>query len=150
MEGFFCVFFDFFTQAGQKHKGECHQPPHKPKKIRQAVAQPEKPPAEQPEIEGPACQAEQGPVQPDLSAPGLLGPQKERQSGPQPEQQVQQRTQQGQMHPHPKDAEQVVQHSGGQAQHHGLKKSRPLGGYVHRHPPSRREISPPLPRRSSS
>ena len=49
------------------------------------------------------------------------------------------------MNPHPKDAEQVVQHSGGQAQHHGLKKSRPLGGYIHRHPPSRRESSPPLP-----
>ena len=114
------------------------------------VAHPQHPGAEQPEVRPAPQKQKHRPVQPHHPAPGPLGPEEQRRRQGHPEQQVQGGAQQGQPHPHPQDAEQVVQQSGGQPQPQGLDHRPGLGGYIGRHPPSSRANRPTRSRPPSS
>ena len=145
-KGVFSKFSDFF-QNGQKDPDWNRQNPQKDgRPVGHPVAQPQEKPAEAPEIDPSPHHAEHSAVQPDAAAPGLMGPEKEGQRGHDPEQQVQRRSQQRDLHPDPEDPEQVVQHPQDRPQQQGLTQGSALLDHVDGHPPSRRLSRPPRSR----
>lgn len=149
MKGVFQKNFDFFCQSLHQNQRECKNPPNHSGNVCEKIADFQKPGTQQPEIEDPSAENKNCAIQPDLSPPGPLGPDEQSRHRREPEQQVQQRAQQGELYPHPQDAEQVVDHPHGAAQQQGLAQGPELLEKVHRHPPSRRERKPP-PRRPAS
>jgi len=150
MKGVFEKNFEFFCCGAQEDQRECENFPNNGRNIGKKIADFQKPGAQKPKIEHAAQKDEGCAIQPDLSAPGPLGPDEEGGGRQDPEGEVQQRPQQGQLDPDAQDAEQVVNQPGGQPQAHRLEKSRPLGGNFRGHPPSSREKNPPRPRSVSS
>ncbi len=82
--------------------------PHRPNKICKPVAQPQKAPAQGPEVEGAADQHPGQQVAPHLPPARHGGIHKEGHRHHQPEQQVQQSADKGDGQAHPQDAQQVV------------------------------------------
>lgn len=148
-KGVFYKFSNSFENPPDKTQRNGQNCQKKDGQICQPIAQAQHPRAEYPEIDPAPRHAEGRTVQPDLAPPGLLRPNEQGCGGGEPEQQIQNRPQQGQMHPHPQDAKQIVQHPKGQPQDHRLHQGTALLGHFNRHPPSRRPNNPPLVRRSS-
>ena len=145
-EDVFYKFSDFFHNRQGQPQGKGQNTQKSGGQVGSQVAQAEQPGADGPEIEGSAGQTEGRAVQPDLPAPGILGPEEQPPRSRQPEQQVQYRPQGRDFHPHPQDAEQVVQHPHAAAQEQGLTQGPGLLGQIDAHPPSSRETSPPRDR----
>ena len=150
MKGVFQKNFDFFCQSLQQNQRECKNPPNHSGNVCEKIADFQKPGTQQPEIEDPSAENKNCAIQPDLSPPGPLGPDEQRDGQQHPEQKIQQGAQQRQLHSYPEDAEDVVNQSGAQSQAHRLEKSRPLGSNFRGHPPSSRDKNPPRLRSVSS
>ena len=106
--------------------------------------------AQQPKIGRPAHQKETRSVQPDLSAPGPLGPDEQGQRHPQPERQIQQSAQRRHRQAPTQDPQQVVHQPRRRSQRQSLDQSLALLGHRDRHPRSSRAKKPLPPPASSS
>lgn len=148
-EDVFCNFSDFFQNSPCRPQRKGQNAQKEGDKIGAQVAQAEQPGADGQKIQGAADQAEHGAVEAYLTAPGPLGPEEQGGGGAQPEQQIQEGAQGAELHPHPEDTEQVVDHPHAAAQEQGLAQGPDLLGQVDGHPPSRRLKNPP-PRRPGS
>ena len=82
--------------------------PHHPNKIGQPVAQPQKAPAQGPEVEPAAGQYPGQQIAPHLSPARHRGVDKDGRRHHQPEQQVQQSPDEGEGQAYPQDAQQIV------------------------------------------
>lgn len=152
MKVIFCKFFDFFTQPQKKGGREDGRPAEKARQIGQEVAQLEDGPAQQQEIARRAAQ-DGGDVEDAHSAvPHRHGIDEKGRGDRDPKQQVEEAPQQGQAHPDPKHAEQVVQHAHRRPQGQRAGQGEGLGGDGDLHPSQRkrRERKPPLSRGVSS
>ena len=111
--------------------------------IGQAKAEGQNQRADRPKIDPATHQAEGRTVQPNFSAPGLLGPDKQHQSRRQPEQQIQRRAQQRDSDPGPQYPEQVIDDPHGTSQKQRLAQCTCLLSHIDCHPPNSRPNSPP-------
>lgn len=142
-EDVFYNFSDFFQNRPHHPQRKGQNAQKEGDKVGAQVSQAEEPGAYDPEVERPADQTEHRAVEPDLTAPGPLGPNEQGSRGSQPEQQIQEGPQQDKLYPHPEDAEQVVYHPHAAAQEQGLAQGPGLLGQIDGHPPSRRLKNPP-------
>lgn len=149
-EDVFCNFSDFFQNGPCRPQWKGQNAQKEGDEIGAQVAQAKQPGADGQEIQGAAQQAEHGAVEAHPAAPGPLGPEEQGGRGAQPEQQVQEGPQEAELHPHPEDAEQVVDHAHAAAQEQSLAQGPDLLGHIDGHPPSRRRKNPPSRRPDSA
>lgn len=150
MKDFFCDFLNFFPHGCQTNQGVCKNSPNNFHKIRCQVADFQYPAAQLPKIQRPAGKQKDRAVQPDLSAPGPLRPEKQRRGHSHPENKIQRRPQKRHAQPHPQHAEHVVQNAHAHAQTHCLEQRLGLLLHGNGHPRIKRAKNPPRSRPPSS
>jgi len=129
MKEIFCKFFKFFQKPSQQPYREHRQSAQRLHEIGHAVADFDSQTADGEKVDRAAHKQPRRPVQPDISPPGVQGPQKQHGCDRQPEHKIQNAAQQGQADPDAQDAKQVVQHPRGHPQRQRLQHGPALLGH---------------------
>lgn len=134
MEVVFCSLFNFFALPAQEHQRGHGQPPEEGGGVGHSLGEKAHRAAEQEEVGRRPQKEGQGHVNPQLPAPGGDGVEEEPGGDHHPEQQVQDRPQQGEPDPAPEQAEKVVHQPQPGPQPQGPQEGQGLAPQVDAHP----------------